>query len=228
MSYEGIAKWVRKYDDRGNEIESAFFGTDGEPCLHKDGIAKRVRKYDDRGYLIEQAFFGTDGKPCLISYGFGKMTYVYDDFGNNIQQAFWGIHDEPVEAMGYHRIVRNYDDRHHTIDVTYYNKENQQLAQQISSEIVVYVSGFALQAGLPVQSILLQWNDWKLGDAFDVLSLEHDRSRYGKKDIYYMTPDGTIKHLFVERGPSGITHQNYNVEKSQAEEWMKMLAEWKR
>jgi hypothetical protein len=46
--------------------------------------------------------------------------------------------------------------------------------------------------------------------------------------MYYLTPDGTIKHLFVERGLAGITHQNYNVEKSQAEEWMRMLAEWKR
>ena len=224
----GYAKEVAKYDDRGNRIERAFFGTDGQPCLHKDGFAKCARKYDDRGNLIEEAYFGTDGQPCLSKNGYAKEVAKYDDRGNLIEQAYWGINDEPVEAMGYHRMERNYDDCHHRTVVTYYNKDNQRLVQQIGTEVVTVVSGVAKQAGLPLQSILLQWNDWKLGDPVDALSLEHDRSRYGKKNLYYMTPDGDIMHIYVERGLVGIGYQNYNIEKTQAEEWMKKLEAWKK
>ena len=102
------------------------------------------------------------------------------------------------------------------------------VANQISTEIVVQVTGVAQQAGLPHQSILLQWNEWKIGDAVDALSLEHVRSRYGKKDVYYITPEGDIRHLYLERGLTGITYQNYQVEKSQAVEWLKKLDEWKK
>ena len=62
----------------------------------------------------------------------------------------------------------------------------------------------------------------------DALTLEMQRSKYGKKDLYFITPEGKIMQIAVERGILGITHLNYNVEKSQAEEWMKMLAEWKK
>ena len=79
-----------------------------------------------------------------------------------------------------------------------------------------------------LKSILLQWNSWKLGDAFEILDIERLRSQYGKKDLYFLTPMGDIMHILVERGLAGSYYQNYNVEKSQAEEWMKMLAEWKK
>ena len=43
-----------------------------------------------------------------------------------------------------------------------------------------------------------------------------------------LTPDGNIVHIYVERGLAGIGYQNYNVEKTQAEEWMKKLEAWKK
>ena len=102
------------------------------------------------------------------------------------------------------------------------------MTNQICTEIVARVDGVALQAGLPLQSILLQWNDWKIGDAADALTLEFDRSRNGKKVVYNITPEGEIKYLYVERGVLGISYSNYNVEKSQADEWLKKLEQYKK
>lgn len=39
---------------------------------------------------------------------------------------------------------------------------------------------------------------------------------------------GSSEIQYEERGLAGIGYQNYNVEKSQAEEWMKKLEAWKK
>ena len=52
-------------------------------------------------------------------------------------------------------------------------------------------------------------------------------NRYAKKSIYYLTPTGEIGHLYVKGGLSGISSYDYMVEKSQAQEWLEQLDEWK-
>ena len=45
---QGIVKKVRQWDERGNEIEIAYFGTDGEPVSDQDGIHKEKLVYDQK------------------------------------------------------------------------------------------------------------------------------------------------------------------------------------
>jgi S1-C subfamily serine protease len=63
---DGFHKDVRKYDDRGNVTERAYFGVDGLPCLRKDGYHKDVKKYDEHGNVTERSIFGTDGKAVRL------------------------------------------------------------------------------------------------------------------------------------------------------------------
>ena len=75
---ELMTKSLYKYDDKGNEIESAFYGADGTL------IEESLYKYDDKGNKIESASYYADGK---LSY---KWLYKYDDRGNHIE---WDEYD---------------------------------------------------------------------------------------------------------------------------------------
>ena len=59
----GYAKFTHRYNDYGDLIEEAYFGTDGEPVLGNDGYARPHAVIDRNGRVIEEAYFGTDGKP---------------------------------------------------------------------------------------------------------------------------------------------------------------------
>lgn len=225
---DGYARWVAKYNEYGKKIEVMCFGVDGRSCLNDEGLSKYVRKYDKKGNCIETVCYGTDDNPCINKFGFSKMVVEYDEYGCITKRTLYGINNERVEAMGYHCMEIKYDECHREIMTEFYNKDYQKFSQQVYSKIIVGVSNIAQQAGLPMQSILLQWNDWKVGDSVEELSIELRKSRYSRKSLYFITPEGKIMNIYVERGSVGIMHQNYNIEKHQAEEWMKKLEAWKK
>ena len=127
----GIAKWTAKYDARGNGIEQACYGVDGKPCLDNDGIAKWTAKYDDRGNQIEQAYYGVDGKPCLDNDGIAKWTSQYDGRGNEIEQAFYGVDGKPCLRNGIAKWTAEFDDNGDVINVICYDKEGNDITEQI-------------------------------------------------------------------------------------------------
>src|SRR5262249_32778362 len=54
---------TRRYDERGNEVETAFFGPDRKPIVNSDGYHRFTARHDEEGNRVEAAFFGIDGKP---------------------------------------------------------------------------------------------------------------------------------------------------------------------
>jgi S1-C subfamily serine protease len=48
---------------RGNEVERAHFGTEGEPILCKDGFARRVLRYDAHGVPVDRMHYDAAGQP---------------------------------------------------------------------------------------------------------------------------------------------------------------------
>ena len=66
MHKDGYAKFTRKYDERGNEIEEAYFGIDGKPCLDNEEVASVKSQFDENNQEIRREFFGLDGKPCVL------------------------------------------------------------------------------------------------------------------------------------------------------------------
>ena len=97
--YGDFAKWINTYDAKGNQIRRAYFGIDGQPCLHNDGNAGWTAEYD-KGSKTRMAYFGIDGEPCLIDDGYAGWNSGYNDEGNEIRRAFFGINDEPVPLTG--------------------------------------------------------------------------------------------------------------------------------
>ena len=81
---------------------------------------------------------------------------------------------------------------------------------------------------MPIGSIVLQFNEWRVGDTQTTFLQIEKRNRYTEKNIYYLTPAGKIGHLYVKGGLMGVHWGDFMVEKNQTQEWLKQLDEWKR
>ena len=73
----------------------------------------------------------------------------------------------------------------------------------------------------------MQWNNWTIGCTKASFKKEFKRSRYGKKTIYYLRPDGEIGNINVKSGVLGVQISEIIVEKSEAYIWLKRLSDWK-
>ena len=82
-------EWTAKYDERGNKVEEAYFGTDGKPVINNpatpDGPASTTT-----GGIRSNSYFGIDGKPVLDTDGVARWTAKYDDRGNEVEEAYFG------------------------------------------------------------------------------------------------------------------------------------------
>jgi len=224
---DGFAKLTRKYDDRGNMIEQCYFDAAGNPCLHKDGNAKLTRKYDDRGNLIEECYYDIEGNLCLCKDGYAILKAVYNEKNLPIEACYYGTQGEPVNVRGYFKDTRVYDERNNVKEFIYTDKDGNLLAEQVFTQQVTFTQGEAQAKGLPVGCVCLQWNEWKIGDSQADFLLMAEKTRYSKKDVYFLTPSGEIVHLHVDRGLMGVGYRGFMVEKSHAQEWLKQLEKWK-
>lgn len=66
---------------------------------------------------------------------------------------------------------------------------------------IITTKEVAALKNVPLGSIIIKYNDYCIGDALEVFNREVKRQ---SKDCFYMTPDGYIEHLFVEKGKLGI------------------------
>lgn len=94
-----------EYDDKGNRVKIAFYGTDEMPCLCKEGWSSSTQEYNAFGKVIKQCFYGLDGKPTdpkvMVPVGiceydkWGNMVYIAAQDGNgnfiNKEKEDWSI-----------------------------------------------------------------------------------------------------------------------------------------
>ena len=227
LDNDGVAKWTAKYDDRGNRFETAYYGVDGEPCLSNYGYAKYTAKYDDHRNQIETAYYNVDGTPCISIYGFSISVQNFNDKSQITDVSYYDTERKPMNVKGYFREERIYDEKNNLKETIYYDKESKLLVEQIFTGQITSVNGAALAQGVPIGSIMLQLNEWRVGDSKASLLLIQQK-RYAEKKLYYLTPMGEIGYLHVKGGLMGIIYIDYMVEKSKAQEWWKQLDEWKR
>jgi len=225
---EGVSTEKRLYDEKGLCKERASYDANQRLCLNQYGYSIVRYNYDERGNCIERSLYGKDNKPCMCTMGMAKVTYKYDKYDNQTEEAYYDTEGDPIDALGFYRKVDSYGKITSEKRTIYYNSKNQILNKSNETLIVIDVNSQALSAGLPSQSTLLQWNGWKVGDSGDSLNIEINNSKYGIKELYFITKKGEIKHLSIRHGLAGIEYMWKIVEKSQADEWMKKLEAWKK
>jgi hypothetical protein len=107
----GIHRVVNVFDGRGKVTHKRYWGTNGEPFLHKDGNHGWDARYDDRGNRTATTYLGLDEKPVLLTAGFATMKSTYDAGGRETRMSLHGVNDEPVlHKDGHHGWESEYDD----------------------------------------------------------------------------------------------------------------------
>jgi hypothetical protein len=61
LTKNGYAKVTAKYDERGDEIEEAWFNESGNP-IASNGVAKWTKNYDENGHATVMTYFDANGK----------------------------------------------------------------------------------------------------------------------------------------------------------------------
>jgi C-terminal processing protease CtpA/Prc len=94
---DGEAKQRDKYNDKGQLIESAFFGLNGSPVVPKKyGFAKVRRTYNARGKLSQIAYFDPNDRLVQHAYGYATSRVSYDDLGRETKREYLDTNGTPV------------------------------------------------------------------------------------------------------------------------------------
>lgn len=113
------------YDERGNQVEEAYFDAAGKPILDSRGCAAAAYAYDDRGNRIEERYYDASGKLTVASVGYARLAMKYNDRGNRIDEAYYGADDQLMLIEGgYARLTATYDERGNSTEIVYYDQSN--------------------------------------------------------------------------------------------------------
>ena len=91
--------------------------------------------------------------------------------------------------------------------------------------IGIVQNSFAKYQDIPVGSMVLQLNDWIVGDTQEEALTQLNRNY--NLNYYFITPESDIKHIHKEKGKMGFSLGSALIEKSQMETLRSMLEEWK-
>ena len=190
------------------------------------GYARTTYEFNDRGKEIEMDCYDVSGQRCVSIYGYSIRCIHYNEKGFADELRYLGADSLPIEPMGYYREVRTLNERGEVVKTAYFDKQNNSLGNYCFAMQVTNVSGFAFNQGVPVGSVVVQCNDWVIGDSEE--KAYQQRQRQSHRDYYLLTPNGEIMHLYREFGLLGLSMYNVTVEKFQADEWKGILEEWKK
>jgi MTH538 TIR-like domain (DUF1863) len=103
ISLLGFAATETDYDERGQMVETRYFGSDGNLMLHFDPDYGNVYAafrltYDDHNRVETATFLDSDRKPFLSNLHASAMRKRYDAQGNEIEHQFLGLDGQLINS----------------------------------------------------------------------------------------------------------------------------------
>lgn len=92
----GYASYSFDYDDQGNEIKMACYGTNGELIKANHGYATRITEYDEKRNRTKQSFYGVNDEPVLNYMNYASEVTIYNELGKSTKISYFGVNGEPV------------------------------------------------------------------------------------------------------------------------------------
>ena len=113
-----------RYDERGNIIESSWWGINGQSATAADGTHRWVKEYNLLDQLVHDVSYGINGDPILSKEGYAEQKYEYDIYGHNTKHSIFDGHGKSVNGFdGWQCNVMSYNKRGKIISDVYYDKD---------------------------------------------------------------------------------------------------------
>lgn len=126
-------KIVYEYDNRGNQLTYAYYGTDNEPLTNRFGAFKRKNEYDSYDRLLRGTSIGLNDEPAANSYGIAGTSYEYRN-GLQSKSTRFDDHFKTVRASaagdGIAILKYEYDDRGNETKLSYFDENDQPINGQ--------------------------------------------------------------------------------------------------
>lgn len=113
----------REYNEKGEPVKLAYFGTDCKPCVGDEGWSSKTVEYDQYGNIAKENYFGTDGKPTdpkvWVPVGIAK----YDKWGNRTYVAAQDGYGKFINVSNDSYAIKRmtYDRRSNILSESYFN-----------------------------------------------------------------------------------------------------------
>ena len=121
---------VKRYDERGNWLESTWLDAAGQPTPCKEGYSSITAKYDDRSRRVEQAYQDAAGAPAVGPDKTHRWTKRYDNRDNVARGDLFDTNNQPmVGASGYAAEEWDHDARGKETRATYLGLDGKPLMQ---------------------------------------------------------------------------------------------------
>jgi PKD repeat protein len=134
-------KIIYEYDNMGNQVSYAYFGTSNEPLTNRFGGFKRKSEYDPNDHLIRGVSFGLNDEPVANSYGVAGTVYEYKNgltskstrFDQNFKTTKASAAGDGVAIIKY-----EYDERGNETKRSYFDENDQAINGQSGYHSITY------------------------------------------------------------------------------------------
>jgi WD40 repeat protein len=195
----GYARIVATFDDRGREVERAYFDEAGRPARHPDGNHTWIRAYNDQDKVIEETFAGHDG-----SQGFVKLLRKYNDAGQMTEMAYLDEAGKPARHrdLGYARATFTGDGKN-TVDAAYFDRDDSPLRVRVVIK-TVNPDSQGERLGLKPGDIVLSYDGKEILNTFRFISGRRDeREGEGPRELVILR-EGQRLTFSIKPGLIGV------------------------
>jgi serine/threonine-protein kinase len=123
LSIEGLAGWLREYNDRNQLIKEIYLGTNNQPAEENNGLIVVIDDRDMKGNVIKHAFYQANEKTLKLSNnGIAGWKSEYDN-GKETKREYFDEKEQPTAGNYNHaKWEAVYDDMGNRTEISYFDK----------------------------------------------------------------------------------------------------------
>ena len=205
--FNGVARIVNSYDDKGNLLSQKYFGKDGKPTAYDGFYHERRIAYNDFNNVISESYFDTEGKPTTEDGIVSVYDIEYNRQGAMTKMSFLGTDEKPVNCSGlFAGYTITYDELGNQKSFNYFNKEGKPVISQNGYASMQYV--YDPKTNFLIETDYLDTNGKKLFSGHN----KYD-ARGNVTESYTLDASGNLRSGTV------VEHKEYDVNNRVTSVW---------
>ena len=211
-------KVIYEYNERGNQLSVAYYGTDGEALTNRYGGYKNRYHYNENDEMISSEIIGLNDEPTNNAYGVAKTEYSYKN-GWTIKQTRYDEKDNIAKSTsagdGVAVIKYEYDDMGNETKRSYYDENNNPISNTSGYHTVAYQYS---PAGMLISLKYLDKYDSPMNDNYGIHNYKYVKDGKGNtiQEAYFSKDNVPVKDEHDEVYMLKYKHDEYGREISRS------------